>query len=870
MENITEFRWYNRILKLVLSILFMLSFNLSNAQSSKKGVCMITTRTDGKWIYQIQQLNAKSHYRWDLKLDPNEPEGIPYVPMIVGRPAPTQADFDYLNTNKSSFTHLLGYNEPDAPPGKQGHMSVDSALMFWPKLMENGLILGSPAGTNALGSWMKQFMTSVQQKNYRVDFVPIHWYGPPSVSTFLNHVKAVHNEYHKPVWITEFSPADGDSDKAAGIVNKYTEAQSFSFMKAVLDSLENPNYSFVQRYFWFSNSPPDDWSLGRSSLYDYDGALTPIGQYYSNFKEINTKTPTVNPLVAWNVFNQSQSGLQGLAPKTLNSSLESVGFTKGNGITMLTANNNLWGATGWSLDKTKINTAIADSQFVEFSISPKQGKVLSLSKIGDFKIIISSTGPIYYRLQYAINEGEYKGITTWSVNRPSTTTVFQLENIDLSFLPDLQNIPYGKTIKFRLIPYNATSSAGQFYFGNRLDENCLAIEGNIKSFESSGTTTAVDLASWNFKDEVLNGRQNMLPTLLNSALVATGLTKGSGIKTDEITYSKVWGGRAWHTSASKPGFSIIDSAVRNRKYLTFSFQTQADKLVSFTEINPFIAMISRLGPDEYTIQYALNSDYKDIATLTIPLVRTAGTATKAFTFPNVDLSGISELQNIAPGRSINFRIVPYGATDASYGQFYLGDNLSNGISFGFKGFVSTLLPVKLSSFSAKRRNEFVDIQWTTSSEMNFNHFILERKQGSGDFEEIYRANSSGFSTGGKYSFTDEFKSFDTQYYRLKMVDNDGTIVYSYIIAQQPIVGAEDQSISLYPNPAISEVTVSYPPATANSLLRIYGTDGKLYAEYPLLKESIFKKVDVSNLKSGYYIVIYNNSSTSKSLKFIKN
>lgn len=39
-------------------------------------------------------------------------------------------------------------------------------------------------------------------------FVCVHWYGGANAQSFINYVKKVHELFNKPIWITEFAPAD--------------------------------------------------------------------------------------------------------------------------------------------------------------------------------------------------------------------------------------------------------------------------------------------------------------------------------------------------------------------------------------------------------------------------------------------------------------------------------------------------------------------------------------------------------------------------------------------------------------------------------------------------------------------------------------
>ena len=855
----------NSILKFyVLSFLIgILCTNalIIKAQSTKKGMCLGVSTPD----FQKKLLESKStwHYGWNFRKSALHPPSVEYVPMIFGNPSPSTLTYLDSTYRAGDFTHLLGFNEPDA--AEQGNVTVDQAIAAWPSMMALGIPLGSPAATNAEGPWMTEFMSRAAALNYRVDFVTVHSYPGPNAVNFLAMLKRVHALYNKPIWITEFAVADWNASSTTP--NRFSEPEVLEFMKTVLTALETPEYSFVHRFAWFAktNITPDDISpLGKSLFYDVDGGLTYLGQYYANHNLAVRRTAILNPIIAWNVFNQPTVSAPIVMPSTLNSDLETSGFVRGPGVTVTTSTNtNIWGGSGWSTEVIDVGLATTQGKYIDFSISAKANRSFTLSRLGALRIITNSTGPIYFKLQYAIDNGPFKGITTLFVDRPTTTTVFFLDDVDLTLYPDLQDVAAGKTVKFRLIPFGATSATtGVFYIGSNVtgsnNSNSLSFEGSVKTIQPAGATQS--LATWNFFNQTGGGTQGLAPTFLNNAINSSGLVKGSGVTNVNATSDRLWGARGWSLDQTN-----FDSGIANNRFFTFSFTPKDNNFVTFSQISPFNIRVSSLGPINYAIQYAIGNDsYKNIINLTI----TRPSVTSNFTLPNVDLSNITELQNVSPNKTVNFRVIPWGATNNDFSQFYLGD-LTNNVSFGVNGSLATVLPVKLRSFTAKKINNKAILNWSTSSEINFSHFIVERKIGDSDFQDVSKVNSLGFATGGDYSFTDELTAFDTHYYRLKMVDFDGTIVYSHIVFVNSNQ-AETQNLSIYPNPAVSEINVTYPMVSNNGVLKIIGIDGKIHTQFQLEPGSISKKINVSNLLKGYYIVIYNNEKISKGLKLIKN
>jgi hypothetical protein len=246
----------------------------------KKGMCLTTTK-ENNWVETLNAMNISWHYSWGGRINPDEPQNIQFVPMIwkaAGNFTDLDQNIDYLKplVKSQKIHYLLGFNEPDGE--KQANMTVDEAIAAWPKLMELGVPLGSPACVHADNDWMKKFITKASEQHYRVDFITVHWYGGPNVAEFIGYLKKIHKMYHKPIWITEFAVGDWKAKTVAE--NKFSPDEVLAFMKNLLPQLDK--LSFVEKYAWFS-AKPNSPHLGTSALFNSNGTLTALGKYYSSY-----------------------------------------------------------------------------------------------------------------------------------------------------------------------------------------------------------------------------------------------------------------------------------------------------------------------------------------------------------------------------------------------------------------------------------------------------------------------------------------------------------------------------------------------------------------------------------------------------------
>ena len=118
------------------------------------------------------------------------------------------------------------------------------------------------------------------------------------------------------------------------------------------------------------------------------------------------------------------------------------------------------------------------------------------------------------------------------------------------------------------------------------------------------------------------------------------------------------------------------------------------------------------------------------------------------------------------------------------------------------------LPVILTGFTAGSNGDgTAGLAWETAMEQNASRFEIERSADGSSWSKVGVVDAKGNSSSvSSYSFTDMRILSGTSYYRLKMVDLDGSAVYSEVKAVQGTVLSSQ--ISFFPNPAKEYVNVT--------------------------------------------------------------
>ena len=245
------------------------------AQKAGIGAWENPRQTMVSWIEDTPALGWYYNWRPDQMYSKSRTRRqVEFVPMIHGA-----RDVNKRIRSDLPVRALLGFNEPDGGNGShQANMSVSEAIRLWPRLERRGLRLGSPATTQGqtLGpnSWQRQFMTQVEAKGLRVDFMAVHYYSTTGdVREFQRWLKAVYAEYRRPIWVTEFAYIDWRRPHTASY------EKNAKFIQQSMLMMERLPY--VERYAWFAANPyPWKGRTPEINLVKNDLTHTPVGQAF--------------------------------------------------------------------------------------------------------------------------------------------------------------------------------------------------------------------------------------------------------------------------------------------------------------------------------------------------------------------------------------------------------------------------------------------------------------------------------------------------------------------------------------------------------------------------------------------------------------
>jgi len=216
-----------------------------------------------------------------------------------------------------------------------------------------------------------------------------------------------------------------------------------------------------------------------------------------------------------------------------------------------------------------------------------------------------------------------------------------------------------------------------------------------------------------------------------------------------------------------------------------------------------------------------------------------------------------------------------GAAYGSTGYYLTSSGLTSysPITFASKSGYNQL-PIELLKFTGDCNDKFIDLNWSTASEINNDYFIIEKSYDAIQWYEVTRVTGSGNSSEiKKYQYLDKVDLLNKNiYYRLIQVDFDGRInIYNTISSSCDGI-ASSFSYSIYPNPANDNINISIHSTDAISCKFIINNDlGQQIETREIIAEKGINEfsINTSNYALGvYYISIISNNTVYPFKQFV--
>ncbi len=295
-----------------------------------------------------------------------------------------------------------------------------------------------------------------------------------------------------------------------------------------------------------------------------------------------------------------------------------------------------------------------------------------------------------------------------------------------------------------------------------------------------------------------------------------------------------------------------------------------------------------------TVNYSTGSSIN--FKLQLPPLTSINVSTITYGVPGMGNVGTNEYGSVAAlpaitaGTPITVMTFKFTSTAApgTTGAFTVVNDPTNYIEYGIPALerqgtptstaLNVPLPIKLSKFDVRPFGgiKASDLRWTSVSEVNASHFDIERSADGIDFINIGRVNATGNSNWAiDYNFID--RSLPTNrsgeeiyYYRLNMVDLDGTAEYSDVRSVR-FDNNDDVIVKMGPNPTSNMVFVNMSAPSsidADAPVRVFDASGKMVTSKKVSTNGV-TEIDLNNYPNAIYNISIEHNGKTYNNRIIK-
>ncbi len=164
--------------------------------------------------------------------------------------------------------------------------------------------------------------------------------------------------------------------------------------------------------------------------------------------------------------------------------------------------------------------------------------------------------------------------------------------------------------------------------------------------------------------------------------------------------------------------------------------------------------------------------------------------------------------------------------------FSTGNNVTSFSQFTISSI--SIVAVELLNFNAVLKDKQVDLTWQVADEKDVNHYVIERSFDGKSFDFLTKQEKSSTTVHQlSYIAHDGTPQYGVNYYRLKIVENDGKATYSPI--RSVLVNEKNKTdFKIYPNPTASILNIQFNTEQSQAVdFELINTVGQAVYSYRL-------------------------------------
>jgi hypothetical protein len=168
----------------------------------------------------------------------------------------------------------------------------------------------------------------------------------------------------------------------------------------------------------------------------------------------------------------------------------------------------------------------------------------------------------------------------------------------------------------------------------------------------------------------------------------------------------------------------------------------------------------------------------------------------------------------------NWESLPIGNRSASTANSLTQTGVTSFSPFSV-GVPASVLSAELIDFKAITHKSTVDLSWQTASEKDMSHFDIEQSTDGLTFSKMGETKAAGKANA--YIFNVEGPLSIKTYFRLKIVNSDGSFTYSKVLS---VAFGKELTVKAFPNPIQNELTIDVMSASKQLEIEVIDVLGR--------------------------------------------
>jgi pectin methylesterase-like acyl-CoA thioesterase len=462
-----------------------------------------------------------------------------------------------------------------------------------------------------------------------------------------------------------------------------------------------------------------------------------------------------------------------------------------------------------------------------------------------------------------------------------------------SFTP-LSITPVSGTISSRTVGLRVNSTTVGTFSGNIVHTSSGAADANVAvtgTVQADPLPISIVLAAFPLTANNSDDAAQRAAGVTVGTPTLTGLTLSNGTTVPaapaySTTHGQAFGAIAdgtWTVASGGPGGNVN---LNNYEQFTLTANSGYSVRVDSLTLNP--SFYNTSSNTRLAVLYSKAGFASDISTATGGILGSDGTVltTAAATQNSPLFTTTFALLNNTSGNTANYRLALNSSTGVT---LTTGQTLTVRLYFScgsgsagryakikdvfFKGLASPVIPLSILDIKAEKFNNNTNrVFWATADEKNVSHFETERSTDAQNFAVIGTTKANGNSNiRYDYTFIDPQPQQGHNYYRLKMVDADGSFTHTKIVSVDNTNGKSSKT-KVFPNPFNDVLTLVFDDNFANkTALTVELTDVLGRSVWVKSNLTALQQIDIptASLPMGTYFAHIKDGQTTVVYKVVK-